>query len=165
MEDFIKNLVGMMEEEELALENENCNTALYLAAAAGNFEMIKILVERNRILLTIPGAKEMLPLYAAVLFGNYDVAKYLNEKSKELCGDDGWTDQNVAGFFKNVSRMTYIALEMVKKYPKLGSGSVLAVLARKPEAFTETRSNIIEKAIKFSKHLYLHVNSLIKSTC
>ncbi|MFS7927994.1 hypothetical protein Hanom_Chr04g00315701 [Helianthus anomalus] len=43
----------------------------------------------------------------------------------------------------------YIALEMVKKYPKLGSGSVLAVLARKPEAFTETRSNIFEKAIKF----------------
>ncbi|MFS7927993.1 putative ankyrin repeat-containing domain-containing protein [Helianthus anomalus] len=67
----------MMEEEELALENENCNTALYLAAATGNFEMVKILVERNRILLTIPGAKEMLPLYAAVLFGNYDVAKYL----------------------------------------------------------------------------------------
>ncbi|MFS8010310.1 hypothetical protein Hanom_Chr14g01295501 [Helianthus anomalus] len=35
-----------------------------------------------------------MPLYAAVSFGNYDVAKYLYGKSKELCGDDGWTDQN-----------------------------------------------------------------------
>ncbi|MFS8010303.1 putative ankyrin repeat-containing domain, PGG domain, ankyrin repeat-containing domain superfamily [Helianthus anomalus] len=47
-----------------------------------------------------------------------------------------------------------IALEIVKKYPTLCTGSILRVLACKPEAFHETQSNIIDKAIKFSQHLY-----------
>ncbi|KAI7738342.1 hypothetical protein M8C21_008405, partial [Ambrosia artemisiifolia] len=155
VKEFVKYLVGEMDIEDLALQNENSNTALYLAAAAGNLETVKIMVEKNRILLTIPGAKGMLPLYAAVLFGNYDVAKYLYENSKELCGDDGWTDQNRGWLLHKCveNDMFDIALEIVKKYPTVGSGSVLSVLARKPEAFHETQSNFLEKAINFSKHL------------
>lgn len=44
----------------------------------------------------------------------------------------------------------------MKKYPELGSGSgnVLGHLARKPEAFRESKSDIIGKPIKLVKNLY-----------
>ncbi|KAI3794312.1 hypothetical protein L1987_36941 [Smallanthus sonchifolius] len=126
-EEFVKNLVGLMKKEDLALENENCNTALYLAAVAGNIETIKIMVKENRTLLTVPGAGgKMMPLYAAALFGCYDVVKYLYENSNELC-DVGWTDQNRGWLLEKCveNDMFDVALEIVKKYPKLGSGTVL----------------------------------------
>ncbi|XP_071706390.1 uncharacterized protein [Rutidosis leptorrhynchoides] len=93
-EKFVKNLVDMMEKEDLALQNENHNTALYLAAAAGNVKTVMIMAEKNSKLLTIPGAGgKTMPLYVAALHGNYEVVKYMYENSKEL-GDDGWTPQN-----------------------------------------------------------------------
>lgn len=41
----------------------------------------------------------------------------------------------------------------MKKYPKLGTVGVLGILARKPEAFPETKSNIIQRTINLGKHL------------
>nr|GEU61780.1 ankyrin repeat-containing domain, PGG domain protein [Tanacetum cinerariifolium] len=94
VEQFVKNLVGMMTRADLEIVNKNHNTALYLAAAAGNLETVKIMVKLNRKLLIIPGAKgTMMPLYAAALFGNNEVVKYLYQESKNL-SEDGWTDTN-----------------------------------------------------------------------
>ncbi|GJV52770.1 putative ribonuclease H-like domain-containing protein [Tanacetum coccineum] len=94
VEQFVKNLVGMMTKEDLEFVNKTHNTALFLAAAAGNLETVKIMVKKNRALLIITGAgKTMMPLYAAVLFGNNEVVKYLYQESKDL-SDDGWTDIN-----------------------------------------------------------------------
>ncbi|MFS8010283.1 putative ankyrin repeat-containing domain-containing protein [Helianthus anomalus] len=152
VEEFVKNLVRKMKEEDLALENENFNTALYLAAAAGNVKAVKIMVEKNSILPTIPGGQgKMLPLYAAALFGNYDVVKYLYEESKEL-SDDCWNPQNRGWLLEKCveNDMFDVALSIIKRYPELGRGSALRVLARKPEAFRETKSTI-----KSGKHLYL----------
>jgi ankyrin repeat protein len=102
---FVQNLVRMMTIEDLELRNNSSNTALCLAAAAGNVEMVKIMVEKNRGLLIIPGSQQMflgnhggqqmLPLYIAVLFGEHDVVKYLYDQSKKL-DDDGWTPGNRA---------------------------------------------------------------------
>ncbi|GKF43234.1 ankyrin repeat-containing domain, PGG domain protein, partial [Tanacetum coccineum] len=89
---FVRNLVNKMEKEDLELVNKNQNTALYLAAATGNIETVKIMMAKNPTLHTIPGANGM-PLYAAVLFGKKDVVKYLYKSSKDL-GDDGWNPQN-----------------------------------------------------------------------
>ncbi|MFS8010302.1 putative ankyrin repeat-containing domain-containing protein [Helianthus anomalus] len=100
VKEFVSNLVEKMDIEDLALQNESSNTALYLAAAAGNVETVKIMVEKSRILLKIPGAKQMLPLYAAALFGNLDVVKYLYEQSNELCVAEGWTNQNRGWFLE-----------------------------------------------------------------
>nr|GEU61778.1 ankyrin repeat-containing domain, PGG domain protein [Tanacetum cinerariifolium] len=48
-----------------------------------------------------------------------------------------------------------IALEIVKRYSMLGRKStLLGVLARKPEAFQEKESNIIERTIKLCDYLY-----------
>ncbi|KAL8251469.1 hypothetical protein R6Q59_035162 [Mikania micrantha] len=93
MQDFVKNLVDMMETTDLELQNSSSNTALSLAAAAGNVEMAKILLEKNPALLTIPGSQQMMPLYMAALFGNHAMADYLYSKSKGLL-DDGWNSQN-----------------------------------------------------------------------
>ncbi|GKC59457.1 ankyrin repeat-containing domain, PGG domain protein [Tanacetum coccineum] len=82
---------------------ENGETALHIAAsakgpkkllAAGNIETVKIMMAKNPILDTIPGGGgQMMPLYAAALFGKKDVVNYLYKSSKDL-GDDGWNPQN-----------------------------------------------------------------------
>ncbi|KAK1410505.1 hypothetical protein QVD17_37042 [Tagetes erecta] len=162
VKEFVNNLVEMMTVEDLELENENFNTALYLAAVTGNVETVKIMVEKNKKLLTIPGAKQtMMPLYAAALFGNYDVVKYLYANSDDLCdAEAGWTDKNRGWLLEKCveNDMFDIALEIVKKYPILCSTTgVLGILAGKPEAFPETKSSIVEKTIKASKDLYSRI--------
>ncbi|KAK1410521.1 hypothetical protein QVD17_37058 [Tagetes erecta] len=42
VEKFVKNLVALMKEEDLEVVNDNSNTALYLAAAAGNIKTVRI---------------------------------------------------------------------------------------------------------------------------
>nr|XP_043632594.1 uncharacterized protein LOC122603836 [Erigeron canadensis] len=159
---FVKNLVELMNEDDLVLENENFNTALYLASAAGNLETIQIMVEKNRDLVTIPGAgRKMLPLYAAALFGYYKVVEYLFEMSNDLCDADGWNNENRGWLLEKCveNDMLDIALKIVKLYPKLNSGNVLALLARKPEAFRETPSTIKGKVVKLGNYLYSKIFS------
>nr|GEV62958.1 ankyrin repeat-containing protein [Tanacetum cinerariifolium] len=163
VENFVKNLVNLMSVEDLALENANYNTALYLAASGGNINTVKTMMEKNETLHAIPGGGSdtvppfMMPLYTAVLFGNYEVAKYLYEKSNDLCDDDGWTPKWRGWFLEKCieADMFDIALKVVVKYPELGSnpqhGSnrrLLEIMAQKPEAFQEEKSNIIERIIK-----------------
>ncbi|KAL8249581.1 hypothetical protein R6Q59_006449 [Mikania micrantha] len=130
VEEFVKKMVEMMGEKDLELQNKNYDTALYLAAVTGNVETVKIMVKKNRKLLTIPGAnRTMMPLYAAALFGNKDVVNYIYEESGVLSDEDGWNT----------------ALRIIKKYP-LHDGTVkslLALLAGKPEAFHETKSKSV----------------------
>ncbi|KAI3794304.1 hypothetical protein L1987_36933 [Smallanthus sonchifolius] len=155
VEEFVKNLVDKMRKDDWELQNNNHNTALYLAAAAGNIKAIKIMVGKNKALLTIAGSNgSMMPLYTAVLFGNEDAAKYLYNNSKEL-RDDGWTTQNRGWLLlKCVENMFDVALEIVTTYPELGTGNVIGVLARKPEAFPETKYSFILRTIDWGKHLY-----------
>lgn len=48
----------------------------------------------------------------------------------------------------------------MKRYPKLGiTGTVLGILARKPEAFVEPDFNIIQATISWSQHQFKHVFS------
>nr|XP_043622722.1 uncharacterized protein LOC122594311 [Erigeron canadensis]XP_043622723.1 uncharacterized protein LOC122594311 [Erigeron canadensis] len=159
---FVKKLVDMMKEEDLELENENFNTALYLAAAAGNLETVEIMVKKNRNLVTIPGAgRQMLPLYAAALFGNNDVVEFLYGESNELCEADGWNDKNRGWLLEKCieNDMLDIALKIVKIYPQLGSGNALALLAQKTEAFRETRPTIKERVVNLSKYLHSKIFS------
>ncbi|KAD7479087.1 hypothetical protein E3N88_02223 [Mikania micrantha] len=161
VEVFVRNLVDKMEKSDLILQNNNHNTALYLAAAAGNINAVKIMVERNKALLTIAGSNgTMMPLYTAALFGNEQVVKYLYNNSKDL-RDDGWTPQNRGWLLLKCveNDMFDVALEIVKTYPELGTGSVLGVLARKPEAFPETKFSFISRTINWGKILYykMHV--------
>ncbi|GKC55031.1 ankyrin repeat-containing domain, PGG domain protein [Tanacetum coccineum] len=94
VDEFVRNLVEKMEKADLELVNKHQNTALHLAASAGNIGPVKIMVEKNRALVAIPGGGgNMMPLYAAALFGHYEMVKYLYDNSHEL-QDDGWTYTN-----------------------------------------------------------------------
>ncbi|KAJ9553234.1 hypothetical protein OSB04_017279 [Centaurea solstitialis] len=144
VEEFVENLVAMMTKEDLELQNKSYNTALCLAAAAGNVKMVKIMVNKNPTLLTIPGSEQMMPLYMAALFGDHDMVKYLYDNSN--LDDDGWTDKNRRWLLLKCveSDLFDIALRIVATRSELAAdGNVLGVLARKPDAFVETKSNII----------------------
>ncbi|GJY09173.1 ankyrin repeat-containing domain, PGG domain protein, partial [Tanacetum coccineum] len=130
--EFILNLVAMMEMADLELQNKSGNTALCLAAIAGNLETVDIMVNKNKTLLRIPGSEGMMPLYMASSFGHYDVVKYLFEKSNGLRDDDD------------------IALRIVNDHKELASdGEVLRIMATKPDAFVENSSNILWKTINW----------------
>lgn len=143
MQEFVENLVKLMDKKDLELQNNSSNTALCLAAAAGNVEMVEIMVKKNPALLIIPGSQQMMPLYMAALFGERKVVQFLYDRSQML-RDDGWTSQNRGWLLlKCVEADLFdIALRIVTDRPELASnGNVLGVLAKKPDAFSGTTSN------------------------
>ncbi|PWA53657.1 Ankyrin repeat-containing protein [Artemisia annua] len=115
------------------------------------------MMEKNESLRAIPGGGSeqklptLMPLYPAALFGNYEVVKYLYEKSNDLCDDDGWKPVTRSWFLEKCVEgdMFDIALKVVVKYPELGNEArILSMMAQKPEAFQEEKSNITERIIK-----------------
>lgn len=93
MEDFVKNLVDMMENQDLEFENIKFGTALGVAAATGKMKMVEILVSKNMNLVNIPNDKGNLPLHFGALYGRHNMVKYLYAASRKLTGDC-WTNQN-----------------------------------------------------------------------
>ncbi|PWA61128.1 ankyrin repeat-containing domain, PGG domain protein [Artemisia annua] len=147
-EKFVNNLVSLMTKDDLEVVDTNGNTAFYLAAAAGNTEVVKIMAKKNKYLQTIPGARgTMMPLHAAALFGHYKAVKYLYSISNKM-RDDCWNDQN-RGFLleKCVENdMFDIAVQIVRMYPELGrSNTILKFLAEKPHVFSETKSSSVKR--------------------
>ncbi|XP_076923326.1 uncharacterized protein LOC143585417 [Bidens hawaiensis] len=148
--EFVEELVKIMEEEDLELQNKNGNTALSLAAIAGNQKLSQLMVDKNDRLLTIPGSEGMMPLYTAVLFRNYDTVKYLYEKSNKMTGEN-WTSQNRGWvLLKCIEADLFdIALKILEDCPELAqTDKVLVVLARKPYAFNDKDPHFSWRAIK-----------------
>ncbi|KAL7616219.1 hypothetical protein Lser_V15G01785 [Lactuca serriola] len=85
---FVNNLVNMMEVEHLLLQTKTGDTALCLAAAAGNVKMAKIMVAKNKNLLTIRGSEGLVPLCVAAFYGNGDMVRYLYKKSNRMEGSE-----------------------------------------------------------------------------
>lgn len=73
-----------MDEEHLALQDINGNTALCIAAAAGSIEIVQILIQHNDSLLKIRGGKDMAPPYMAAVLGQSEMAWYLYHESKTI---------------------------------------------------------------------------------
>ncbi|KAM0000082.1 putative ankyrin repeat-containing domain, PGG domain, ankyrin repeat-containing domain superfamily [Helianthus debilis subsp. tardiflorus] len=151
VENFVKNLVDMMEPGDLELETVSFSTALYTAAVAGNIETVKIMVEKNENLLTIMGGNadaklRMMPLHAAALVGNHEVVKYLYENSNDMSGEN-WDCMTRSWLLEKCVEgdMFDVALDIVSKYPAHGNTQVLKILAGKPDAFSERKSNYIKR--------------------
>lgn len=77
-----------MEVEHLLLQTKTGDTALCLAAAAGNVKMAKIMVAKNKNLLTIRGSEGLVPLCVAAFYGNGDMVRYLYKKSNRMEGSE-----------------------------------------------------------------------------
>ncbi|KAI3734804.1 hypothetical protein L6452_14283 [Arctium lappa] len=133
---FVENLVNLMTGEDLELQDSSYNTAFCVAAKAGNIKMIKIMLKKNPNLLNIPGSNRMMPLYMSALFGKYETVKYLYDLSDNMASDF-WTTKYQDWMLENCVECGFfdVAIKIVEKHPTLAmNGSVLGILARKPDA-------------------------------
>ncbi|PWA62160.1 Ankyrin repeat-containing protein [Artemisia annua] len=153
VEEFVRNLVKLMDTVDLQLHNKDYNTALNLAAAAGNVETAKIMVNKNKFILEIPGDQEQMPLYQAALFGRHDMVRYLYNSSKEMTGDF-WTHENRGSVLvKSVENDLFdVALKIVNDCPELVTDknvlrNVLSALAPKTEEFDGAKPHKICRII------------------
>lgn len=55
--------------------------------------MCKIMVEKNKELMTIRGSENMTPLYLAASYVQYDMVTYLYDHSQQMASDS-WTDDD-----------------------------------------------------------------------
>ncbi|XP_023745476.1 uncharacterized protein LOC111893648 isoform X2 [Lactuca sativa] len=138
---FVEYLVSLMEKEDLELQNQKGQTALCLAAIAGNVKIATILVNKNRALLDIPDSRGMMPLYMAALFGKHDMVRFLYHNSRNMSGDF-WTHHN-----RGCVLVKCVEANLFDRPELAINGSVLGLLARKPYAFDTTRSHIFKRIV------------------
>ncbi|KAI3683984.1 hypothetical protein L1987_84507 [Smallanthus sonchifolius] len=122
--EFVRNLLDMMEKEDLKLQNEDGNTAFCVAAVDGDVRMAKMMVEKNPELLTIRGSGNMMPLYLAA-----------SNSSHEMCE-----------LFDAAQRILDDHEEIVLRQEE-SIWNVLYVLARKPYAFYELKQPVVHRVI------------------
>ena len=78
-EDFVKNLVKNLREEDLIVENDAKNTALSYAAATGNVNIATAMLEKNSSLANLGKVK---PLFMAASLGHSEMVDYLYDKTE-----------------------------------------------------------------------------------
>ncbi|KAK0607867.1 hypothetical protein LWI29_021739 [Acer saccharum] len=100
---FVKEIVKLMEPDDLKLQDRNGNTAFCIAAAVGSLEIAKLMLDKTPNLLTLRGAANVLPLFMAALFGKTEMTKFLYDETKFHL-----TDQDLADlFFKSITTDLY----------------------------------------------------------
>ncbi|KAJ9546515.1 hypothetical protein OSB04_019058 [Centaurea solstitialis] len=158
MEEFVENLVNLMEKKDLELQNKNYNTALSLAAMAGSVKLAKIMVKKNKDVLEIPGSQGMMPLHMAALSAKHDMVKYLYDNSHKM-SSHFWTNENRGlVLLKCVEADLFdVALKIVNDCTDLTTmksllTEVLLSLAQKTDAFRGIKPPIISRKIKSSKY-------------
>ncbi|GKD67180.1 ankyrin repeat-containing domain, PGG domain protein [Tanacetum coccineum] len=136
-EEFVEKLVRLMERDDLELQNGNGETALCIAAVAGNVKMAKMMVKKNEALLTIPDTEGKMPLCKAALFGKHGMIKYLYDSSEKMTSHCWTHDNRNYVLVKCVEANLFdIALQIVEDCPELATnGHVLRILAEKPDVF------------------------------
>ncbi|GMY13714.1 isoform 2 of ankyrin repeat domain-containing protein 17 [Fagus crenata] len=118
--------------------NHYGNTALSYAAATGNVNIARAIVEKTNNLPNLPSSG-MKPLYMAALFGHSEMVDCLSE----LSTTSGWeTEEQLKLFVTYASVGLYVqALKMVETNPSLATTknedgeTALYMLARNPSAF------------------------------
>ncbi|KAL6205308.1 hypothetical protein ACLB2K_022569 [Fragaria x ananassa] len=144
---FVEKLISMTDEEDLALQDVNGNTALCIAAAAGSLDIVQILLQENKSLLSIRGGKDMTPAYIAVVFGQSEIAWHLYKYP----GSDKMLEKTDREnlFFSCISNGLYdLALELLNDDRTLATArtasqkykTALHILARRPSAFGGSQS-------------------------
>lgn len=88
--EFVKQLLKMLNDRDLELQDINGNTAFCFAAAAGNIEIVNLMLERNTMLPKIRGKNGYTPLQYAALQGRYKMAWHLYDKTIECFQDNDW---------------------------------------------------------------------------
>ncbi|KAI3821762.1 hypothetical protein L1987_09334 [Smallanthus sonchifolius] len=146
VEEFVTNLVQLMEKEDLELQNKNFDTALGLAAAAGNVETARIMVKKNPVLIEIPGNRKIMPLYMAALYAKPDMVRYLYDNSKKMTGDF-WDDENQGWVLQKCIEADIFVT--ISSFVEKGLvTNVLLALAHKNHAFEGIKPHVVFRIIK-----------------
>ncbi|KAI3508794.1 hypothetical protein L1887_23810 [Cichorium endivia] len=88
---FVKNLVELMENDDMELQNSNSDTALCLAAVAGHLKVARILVKKHNSLLNITGSQEKTPFSELNVKYFVDEALEIVKEHSELVVSEGST--------------------------------------------------------------------------
>ncbi|KAJ0789348.1 putative ankyrin repeat-containing domain-containing protein [Helianthus annuus] len=154
VEEFVTNLVTLMDKNDLELQNKNYNTALSLAAAAGNVKTATIMVKKNPAVTEIPGNNRVMPLYMAALFEKPLMVRYLYGISNKMGGDYWSTDNRGWVLQKCVEADIFdVAIKIVDDRPELITvwkgllSDILITLAQKTDAFEGTKPNVVLRII------------------
>ncbi|KAH9765378.1 ANK REP REGION domain-containing protein [Citrus sinensis] len=79
---FIEQVVDRMEVEDLALRDEQGNTAFLIAVIAGNRDAVVKMLSKNGGLLSVLGHDQATPLCKALYFEQMEIASYLYDEHK-----------------------------------------------------------------------------------
>ncbi|KAJ8755897.1 hypothetical protein K2173_024442 [Erythroxylum novogranatense] len=139
---FVKNLVALMSEEDVATLDVDKNTALHCAGIVGYTEAAKILVEKNPRMTQLRDFDNKTPLHWAAQYAHKPTVRYLlsvtrDEHPSPLTGERGAKLLNlliIADFYD-------LAIHLLRRYPSLAlqqddeGFTGLHRLALKPHAF------------------------------
>lgn len=87
---LVKEMVNLMDENDLALQDSKGNTAFCYAAMIGSIEIAKIMMNKNKHLPLKRGGQEVTPLYMAALFGHNEMSWFLYPLTKEILDQGEW---------------------------------------------------------------------------
>ncbi|KAJ8755999.1 hypothetical protein K2173_024544 [Erythroxylum novogranatense] len=140
--EFVQKLVGLMSDESLQMKDKFWNTPLHSAAAVGNLEAARVLVQNNSRLPQLANYFHETPLHTAAKFAHKDTIWYLLLKTSHE-DPSPFTDQRGAKLLNLllVADFYDIALYLLKRFPELATekdsnnDTALGILARKPHAF------------------------------
>ncbi|KAJ8444787.1 hypothetical protein Cgig2_032112 [Carnegiea gigantea] len=146
--DFVEKLIRSMSPEDLALIDQNGETALTVAAVVGNVKAAKLLVNKNPDLSNISG-KQGLPVLRAANYGQEEMVKYLLAVTRGDIEPSPFAGESGAELLIAIITEEFfdIALELIELYPEMaavevnGKGSTLAALAHKTDIFCSGSSS------------------------
>ncbi|KAJ6901656.1 hypothetical protein NC651_019430 [Populus alba x Populus x berolinensis] len=139
----VEELVKLMSVEELEIQDNQGNTALFIAAVVGIRKMAECLVRKNEHLVTFVNAQKRIPLAQACRSNRKDMALYLYSVTpfEFLCQGNG----HHGSFFLQCAisaQMLDIALDFLRRFPYLATTkdevlrtNALFGLSNMPETF------------------------------
>ncbi|XP_021728288.1 uncharacterized protein LOC110695347 [Chenopodium quinoa] len=142
--EFVETLIRRMSPEDLALTDQNGETALSVAAVTGNVKAAKLLVDKNPDLPNIVG-KSGFPIHRAAEYGHENMIWYLWDVTSDQFEPSPFTGRSGVELLNHVINAEFfdIALKLVNRYPNMATTdghdieleSPLTVLARISSAF------------------------------
>ncbi|KAM5552061.1 hypothetical protein ABKV19_026764, partial [Rosa sericea] len=149
---FVKKLLKLLDDQDLAIKDLKGNTAFCYAVAAGSRPVAEMMIQKNPSLPTIPGGQGMSTLYTAAAFGRADLASLLYPKLIKVVDES----ERAGIFFTSINHNLYeLALRILNDYPALAlarddnSETALHLLAQKPSAFS-TKTTAMRRVFVYS---------------
>ncbi|CAJ2637730.1 unnamed protein product [Trifolium pratense] len=113
---FVKELLKILDENAIELKDIKGNTAFCFAAAAGNMEIVELMLKRIPHLAIERGGKGYTPIQFAALQGRCKMTWHLYDKTKHCFKDDDW---NLLFFACIYTGIYDLALKMVRERNEL----------------------------------------------